>query len=414
MIAVEEGWREVIIADRGAWVGPRALDVGDIDGDSLAEIVAGFMTLYGPQLYYYELVDDQWVATLLAEDFMSIKSVTIGNLDDDADNEILIGGTGIEMANSELCYFEFVSNEWVIQNITNPDQVILATAIGDLDNDGVNEVAVGYGQIAGGYELRYYEFNGGSWTEFNVDDDLGESDGIQIADVDKDDENELIYLGGSLNQDALCYYDYNEGAWTKTTIPCWSGWEIDAGDVDNDGDIEIAWGNFYQPENEVRIYDNIAGIWTEVNVSDMNACAEGTGIYHVEIGDVDNDELNELVIGAERVLYQIRYFEYVDDTWIGYNISSTPFSAQVVKIADIDYDNKNEIVVGLSSYETTSDEIRYYERIEDSTTETTSLTPTTNSTTGSGQIDPMILAVGIAIPLAVILLVAVLKFKKKS
>jgi len=421
-IAVEEGWTEVIIADIGESVGARALETGDIDSDSLNEVVVGLRTLYGPQLIYYEQIAEEWVETVLAEDFLSIHTLSIGNLDDDGDNEILVGGSGIEFANSELCYFELDSDEWVLHNITDPDLLIMSTAIGDLDNDGVNEVAAGFIHQDVGYELRYYEYNGGTWTEFNVDDDLGECDGIEIADIDQDGENELIYLGSSLTYEALCYYDYNDGSWNKTIIRCPTGWGMDTGDVDNDGDIEIAWGNYFEPENEVRIFDYVDDSWIEVNVSDMVGCATGTGIFHVAIGDVDNDGLNELAIGAERALYQVRYTEYEAGVWIEHNIASTPFPVEVIEIADVDDDGSNEILVGLSYYGPTYDEIRYYKRTESTTTTSdtttttsaTDTTTTTSTTSDSGQLDPLLLAVGIAAPIGVILIIVLWKFRKKS
>jgi hypothetical protein len=153
---------------------------------------------------------------------------------------------------------------------------------------------------------------------------------------------------------------------------------MDAGDVDNDGQIEIAWGNCYEPEYEVRVYDFEDSVWVERNVSDVKGSVPGTGIFHVAIGDVDNDQLNELAIGSENLFLQVRYYEFDSGDWIEHNVTSVPGGAEVVEIGDVDNDDLNEILVGLES---STGELRYYENhYDEPITSTTSVTLTTTET----------------------------------
>ncbi|TFG96412.1 VCBS repeat-containing protein [Candidatus Thorarchaeota archaeon] len=353
----QTGWEEVIIADLPAETGRRAVEIADIDGDSMNEIVVGLVNSETWNLAYYDYDGEAWTENVLCTTMRYVHTLSIGDIDGDSNNEIVFGGIGTDMSLPELRYVDLEEGEWVEHTIADPDILVLATAIGDLDNDGTNEVALGL-MFSDGYELRYYEYDGGAWTGFNVDDNLGESDGIEIADVDHDGQNELVWLGSwhSTTGTALCYYKYSTDVWEKYTIPCPTGWEMDTGDIDGDGEIEIAWGNYFETENEIRVYDYENGQWYEYNVSDVPNSAPRIGVYHVNIGDLDNDGQNELAFGlADGV---IGYLEYDDGEWNEYYIHQVDVVVEVVTVGDLDNDGKNEVLVGLES---TTGELRYYE-----------------------------------------------------
>jgi hypothetical protein len=422
-LAIEPDWEETIVASVGERVGNRGVEVCDVDNDDQNEILVGFASFDEPQLRYYKLEEGDWVEHIISNDTVAVQTVCVGDLDEDNEDEILVVGCEWNYTGAEVRYFEFVDGEWVSHDIVDigiMHRVPYVAAIGDLDNDGVNEVAIGLGGNEG-YELLYYEYDGGAWTEYPVDDDLGETDGIEIADIDHDEMNELVHLGLSAavnatrTYHALHYYKQDGEGWNRTTIRCGTGWDIDAGDVDNDGQIEIAWGNCEEEDNEVRVYDYIDGTWTETNVSDMNGGAVGVGIYSVVIGDADNDAKNELLIGGGSPFLQVRYYEYEDDTWQETNITSVyPSVVQAEAIGDVDNDGENEIVVGLWSYSgELFDEIRYYEQADETATSTTSTTTTTTTiTTTRGEISPLLLVIGIGVPVVLAALTIIWKIKK--
>lgn len=415
---VEDGWTVTVVADIGDRVGSRALEIYDVDNDSLNEVLVGLSSFEGDQLRYYKHEGGVWTEHIIANT-LSISSISIGDIDNDGQDEILVAGAEYDLVGAEVRYFEFEGGEWVSHDLANTDLPGLSTAIGDLDNDGMNEAAVGF-FVTGGYgEVRYYEKVGESWSGTTVDDEgLGESDGVEIADIDHDGANELVYMGLSLSSgpeptyEALHYYEYDGEGWNKTTIRCGTGWEMDTGDVDNDGETEIAWGNYFEPDNEVRVYDFVGDAWTEVNVSDMKGCPERVGVYHVAIGDANNDGENELAVGAGSLFLQVRFYKHNAGEWQEHNVSSVyPSVVQVVKIGDVDNDGKNEILVGLNGgyEEETSDEIRYFEEAESTTTSsdtTTTGTATTRTSTQTGGIDPLLLAAGVATPIGVVLVLA--------
>jgi hypothetical protein len=388
---VYEPAEEYIIADLPSNVGRRALRTGDIDGDDMNEVVVGLQELTENPLRYYKYVGGFWSehsipvsSSETGSNMHGIISLEVGYVDNDTQNEILVGmhhGSG----ESDLRYYDYEMNTWMEKHIASPDVGVLSVAMGDLDNDNAIEVAVGLGcsDIGSGYELRYYEQQSGVWIEADIADFGSSTDGtgnvecVKVGDVDHDNLNELVCMVAIPNyqeDSALKYYKLDSGVWVKHDIPNVPfGWEIDIGDVDNDNKTEIAWGNYAQDTNEVRVYDydESTSIWVEHIVSDVpGGCVNtATYVHHVAIGDVDNDGLNELAIGlfddGWRGLSNeaVRYYKLIAGVWSEYNVTDPDLTAEVVQIADVDSDGQNELLVCLVSwysYSTQVPELRYF------------------------------------------------------
>jgi hypothetical protein len=368
---------EYFIADLTGGVGWRSLKIGDIDNDPENEVILGLApdTERTMGLRYFEYSAGVWNEHVI-DDTGGIHSLDIGDVDNDGQNEIWVslmmyeGGTWI----SSLRYYEYEDGSWIFQDMAFLEAGITTVTIGDIDNDGVDEAV--FSRFPGdGYELRYYEYQSGAWSEINVDESLGECHGIEIADVDGDNQNETIVLtydeaGGS----SLKCYEFDSGNFARYDIldvPV--GWEIDSGDVDGDGDMEIAWANYGAPENEVRVYDCKSGIWSEQIVSDVpgGSVETSTYVHHVSIGDLDDDGDNEVAIGIfddgwrGLATEAVRYYEYnkTTGTWTEHIVSDPDLTAEVVLIGDVDNDGANELLVCLNSwysYSTQVPELRYY------------------------------------------------------
>jgi len=368
---------EYFIADLTGDVGWQSLKIGDIDDDPENEVVLGLApnTQKTMGLRYFEYSAGLWNEYVI-DDIGGIHSLDIGDVDNDGMNEIWVGFYKYEGGfwTMSLRYYEYEGDSWNYQDVAFFEAGISIVTVGDLDNDGANEVV--FAKFPNeGYELGYYEYDSGTWLEISVDDSLGECHGIEIADVDGDHQNETIVLaydeaGGS----CLKYYEFDSGSFLRYDIlDVPTGWEIDSGDVDGDGDMEIAWANYGAPENEVRVYDCKSGVWSEQIVSDVpGGCVEiATAVHHVSIGDLDDDGDNEVAIGIiddgwRGLTHEaVRYYEYDKDagTWTEHIVSDPDLTAGVVVIGDVDNEGDNEILVGLMSwysYSTQVPELRYY------------------------------------------------------
>ncbi len=153
--------------------GGRCMDIGDADNDGDIEIVVGHHTDTADEnqvyVYDYNFASQNWmecIVDVVSEALGPICNVKIGDVDNDALNEIAIGlfDDGSGLANVTIRYYEYDTGlGWTEYKVTDTEMTVADLQIGDVDNDGDNEILVGlttwypYSIVAP--ELRYYKVN---------------------------------------------------------------------------------------------------------------------------------------------------------------------------------------------------------------------------------------------------------------
>lgn len=183
--------------------------------------------------------------------------------------------------------------------------------VGDVDSDGENELIISNSiphDIKSGGKLRIFEYQGSNtwkevWSEL-----INESivpGAIKVGDVDNDGKNEMV-VGISYYTRKLRVYEYKGN---NNYSVAWSTYNsgpqsILIGDCDNDSQNEIICMSY----NDIKIYKYVSGSYSEVwNFSWQN-------IYRVSssIGDLDNDGKNEILVALLRNGYEgsVRIFKH--------------------------------------------------------------------------------------------------------
>lgn len=231
-----------------------------------------------------------------------------------------------------------------------------ATSIGDVDNNGFKEVTtvVNAKSRQGSPSQRYeyqkiFVYEEGSTGEPDyVSHDLGHSlNGARdslIADADNDTLSELVLV----EENHVEIYE-----WTGTGFAhLWSSpdypdfiWSVDVGDADNDGVNEIVGGG---TGNCLVIWEYNAAAHTYDIVflsNDLGGYTQG-----IDTGDVDGDDENEVIAGTSGDIDKIYVFKYSDAAGTYQLIDSLSLEAGVGMLAtrDLDGDGKDEIAVGSS------------------------------------------------------------------
>jgi len=359
--------------------GSDSVRMGDIDNDGQNEVYMTYHLSEDGTVKYYDYIDGVWTEEVLAG--VSIQGwLQVEDLDGDGSNELLTEETRNDVP--LLGYHKYEGGVWTYYEIA-PISIFHTVVVGDVDNDDddvMNEVVV-CKDPCDGYELRYYDYDPGNdiWEEINIRDFTHTFSGIEIADINHDGNNEIVWLGYSpeppVGESALKYFELIGEDWVERNILNVDGGKcMDTGDVDNDGEIEIALGHYTHPEreNQVRVYDydDVLG-WEEHIVADVT---EALGpICDVAIGDVDNNDDGDyelavgfLDAGVGLTNETIRYYEYDDiaDEWIEHEVADTDMTVAVLEIGNVDNDSETEILVGLrvSPYDDSAvaPELRYY------------------------------------------------------
>ena len=315
----------------------------------------------GADPFYIFGGDSNWIETNVSGNTYEFNSLAIGDADNDGLNEIVAGysGSGI----NELRIYNWINDKWSETNITD-GLSLYKVIIGDVDNDGLNEIVVGLNGIHD-YELKIYNWSESSWSQRDVEPAAytGNIGTLAIGDADNDGLNEIVVgYSGPVDKE-LKIYNWSSKSWSETDVNT----NIDLiksltiGDADNDGLNEIVVGYIGTVDKELRLYNWSSKRWSETNISNnLNT------IYSIAIGDADNDGLNEIVAGYySTVVNELKKYNYIDKTWSEIDINDdVDGNIKTLAIGDTNNDDLNEIAAGYSSV--VINELRIYNFTSDS------------------------------------------------
>ncbi|MFH1679706.1 MAG: FG-GAP-like repeat-containing protein, partial [Candidatus Eisenbacteria bacterium] len=260
--------------------------LGDVDGDGLPDLACG--SLDEPSALF--LGDGDGFADSTAwesETAAPTWSVALGDVDGDGDLDLACGNLG---ESNTL----FRNDGGVLSRapawLSSDTQSTRSVALADVDGDGDLDLACGNGGL-GGEKNALYRNDGGSLTEAPVwlSGPANRTWGIAFGDVDGDGDPDLA----SANSDQNNTLYLNESgalstspAWTS--VPAGPTRSIAFGDVDGDGDLDIVCGNYNQG---TAVYLNDRG--TVATTPAWSSPASTTG--GIALADIDGDGDLDLV-----------------------------------------------------------------------------------------------------------------------
>jgi hypothetical protein len=290
-----------------------------------------------------------WMEQVICDTDSAVTSVAIGDADNDGINEFVVGQWS---PTQQVIAFEKSGVTWVDDVIVSAPAIIYSVAIGDCDNDGKNEVVIG--MVSTTNEVRAYEFQGGFWVEDLIADTPNNVYSVAIGDADNDGNNEVV-IGLHSSSSEVRAYEKSAGIWVEDVIadaPTHVR-SVAIADCDNDGKEEVVIG-MDLTANEVRAYEKSGGIWVEDIIANTP-----NNVYSISVGDCDNDGHNEVVIGMYSSSDEVRAYEKSGGIWVEDVVADTPESVYSTAIGDCDNDGNNEVLIGMVS---TQDEVRVYEK----------------------------------------------------
>jgi hypothetical protein len=273
----------------------------------------------------------------------------VGDIDEDGINEIILGGYASGGA-WILSYNDSSGNyeeEYFWTHSGGYYNAISGACVVDLDGNGELELVASW-EYSGEDGIHAYDWDGNTLTELDYYNDIGYNFAFDVyaCDYDEDDDVEVLIAndnrnGGNAHVTAL---GWNSGSFVYETS--WGSGEssetpmVWSGDTDNDGHIEvIASGS----SNKVYALN-----W---NGSQWNADVVASGLpahtYAIVAGDIDADGVDEIGFG----LYATDAYIY---DWDGSNYSQVWHEnyigeediIEAMYFGDADNDAEIELLVG--------------------------------------------------------------------
>ncbi|NIA30314.1 MAG: hypothetical protein GWP06_10430 [Actinobacteria bacterium] len=387
--------------------GVHSLEVGDFNLDGQPDIFCGQMhTSATRQVVVYENLGAglSWKKLILAN--TGTHNARIGDIGADGDLDIVgknyDGPKKVEMwENVTPKHISLSKNKWTVVQIDSKRKAqAFGLAMGDITGDGFKDI------VSGEY---FYRNPGGDMTKhwkrvtlpertdamliLNVDDDQfvdviaqrlpdifwlepqdtcgekwkalrvagmpatshGNGQGYVLAQIEPGGKPEILFSGGK--QDREIYYfeipsHPEKGNWPRTLVTNESTDEgIGTGDIDGDGDIDIAAGDMYTGGKKVAWWEN-PGNGTSGWLKHDVGVIEGTFPDRFYLADINGDDRLDMVVSEENGEANgahVYWFEQPQNpeakAWPRHTIV-VQASTNSMDVADMDDDGDMDIITG--------------------------------------------------------------------
>ena len=306
--------------------------IGDLTGDGIDDVA--FIDDVIPDTVFVVYGTDGTV--YWQNETVSGYSIAVGDVDDDGKNEVIAGGFN-EYHGNGITVFEDDGTFKLFYPTYS--QHVKDIEIGDVDGDNVDDI-VACNNVAAGC---IYAFNGTDGTDItgwpkefydeSIEDiALGELDGnygVEIAAISSGTPPPTLYVFNSTGT----------LMWRNTTV---YGRTVEVGNVDNDPEEEVVIGD--QASNCARVYDGDTGTLEY-------SFYTGHPPTEVELGDLDGDTSDLEIAVITGMVYDFTIYaididasNHVNEMW-SYSIDWTPnYYGEGLAIGDVDRDYKNEVI----------------------------------------------------------------------
>ncbi|MHC4174071.1 MAG: FG-GAP repeat domain-containing protein [Planctomycetota bacterium] len=305
------------------------IELGDLDGDGDLDIITRDQSEFdhraGNKIHIWRQDGtDTWTERVV--DCPHGESIALGDIDKDADPDVVIGGIWFE--NTQ----DIVNGLWTAHRFTrwHPSATV---QIADINGDTLPDVVLSPSELKGNfYKMSWFEAPSDpkkeNWAEHIIAEPVEcVIHGLVTADLNGDGAIDVVsaemHQGADPDEVAVYINRANGSSWRKQTISSKGSHFIRAADIGNDGDMDIIganWSGSYQP---IEMWENKSRTWVHLSSRKGDVPPANVGRQAASlILDIDKDGVNDFVIAGWSEETSMVWFRHTRNGWKRYLVDN--------------------------------------------------------------------------------------------
>ncbi|MGA1822402.1 MAG: FG-GAP-like repeat-containing protein [Thermoplasmatota archaeon] len=293
-----------------------SLDVGDMDDDGDLDVVATSYS-YG-RMYYYEnsKSGSSWSRTQLSTYFRYAGRIRIADINQDGNPDIVVAPYYKYYSGLYLYWFQAPSDPssttyWTGRSLGNAPYTYcypyLAMDVGDFNNDGYPDVAIGAYYYYSANRVWVYlnpKSTSSSWSSYTVDSSSNTPFTLSVGEYTGDSYDDIVV--GTLGSDDITIYR-NGGtgtSWSEHRVASFTDPRgLRSVDVNGDSKTDIIAGGGTPYYLRVYIQGSSWTSWSTKTIASDIMNPQAFSVY-----DIDDDDDNDMIVtghsGSQLVIYE--------------------------------------------------------------------------------------------------------------